>query len=537
MSRPSGRLREAEQKAQAKPPPPIDLLEKLANPEKPYLKKSPRLQIVNGGTERPQPKALKASKAEAEIALEEQEALKAEAPVTAADLNGDEVKRRKTMRWLKLKEINSRYGVIRSYGGKCVVVTEGRSPINPNKKVYVFQSKEAFEQWMANEFVPSLKKKDERDAVGSWWWRHPKRRQYDAVVFEPLEPPIVRTADGPSLFNTYLGWGVEPKQGDWSLMRRHIKEVLANSDPKTDDYITRWTAWSIQHPDKLPLVALVLIGCKGRGKGTFARALEIIFGSHSLQISSQRHVVGNFNAHLENLILMISDEAYWAGHKADAGSLQRMITEPSLTIEAKGYDVRNVKNRIHLLMLAEPGWAVPAGQDERRYAVYEVSEEARDEAYFKALYREIDGGGPAAMLYDLQHMDLGDWHPRHIYKTAALRHQQELSLSPWDEWMLGLLEEGELPGTVAGRLRTASPTALLYDAKEKVLRLRDQGKMKLADYLGKQWQCTKYHDGPVRGYNFPPLANLRSTWDKRFGHREWTIRRNDWGQPVIGNEK
>ena len=47
------RLREAEQKAQAKPPPPIDLLEKLANPEKPYLKKSPRLQIVNGGDRAP----------------------------------------------------------------------------------------------------------------------------------------------------------------------------------------------------------------------------------------------------------------------------------------------------------------------------------------------------------------------------------------------------------------------------------------------------------------------------------------------------
>ena len=41
-------------------------------------------------------------------------------------------------------------------------------------------------------------------------------------------------------------------------------------------------------------------------------------------------------------------------------------------------------------------------------AVYEVSERARDEAYFKALYREIEGGGPAAMkcggLIDLSRM-------------------------------------------------------------------------------------------------------------------------------------
>ena len=289
----------------------------------------------------------------------------------------EEEKRRRIARWTKLKDINRKCAVIREYGGKCVVVTEGRSPINPNRKIFVYQSRDAFEAWLANDLVPSLEKKNKTDLVGLWWWRHPKRRQYDGVVFKPLGPPIVQTSNGQLLMNTYLGWGVEPKQGDWPLIRQHIKQVLAKDDPKADEYIVRWAAWAIQHPDMLPLVALVLIGFKGRGKGTFARVLERVVGDHSLQISNQRHIVGNFNAHLENLILMISDEAFWAGHKADAGTLQRMITEPTLAIEAKGYDVRNVKNYVHLLMLAEPGWTVPAGQDERRYAVFDVCDEVR----------------------------------------------------------------------------------------------------------------------------------------------------------------
>jgi hypothetical protein len=280
----------------------------------------------------------------------------------------------------------------------------------------------------------------------------------------------------------------------------------------------------------LPLVALVLIGLKGQGKGTFARVLEIIYGNHALQISNQRHIVGNFNAHLENLILMISDEAYWAGHKADAGTLQRMITEPTLAIEAKGCDVRNVKNYVHLLMLAEPGWSVPAGQNERRYAVYEVSEDIRDKTYFDALYQQINGDGPAAMLYDLQQMNLGDWHPRQIYRTDALRYQQELSLSPLDEWMLGLLEDGKLPGTLPARHRTANPTTLLYNAQNKILKLHDLGKMKLSDYLRRQWQCTP-QGGGQRGYNFPPLTEMRTIWDKRFGQRKWS-KYLDWGQPM-----
>ncbi|MFZ2082332.1 MAG: primase-helicase family protein, partial [Xanthobacteraceae bacterium] len=457
---------------------------------------------------------------------DEEEALKAEAPVAVTDLNPEEQRKRRLIRWMKLKEINHRYAVIKLYGGKCVVVTAGRSPVNPNKKIFIFQSREAFEQWKANEFIPSLEKKNKNDAVGPWWWRHPKRRQYDGAVFRPLAPSIVRTSDGQLLLNTYLGWGVEPKQGDWSLIRQHIKAVLANGDPKTDDYIIRWTAWGFQYPDILPLVALVLIGLKGRGKGTFARVLEIIYGDHSLQISSQRHIVGNFNAHLENLILMISDEAYWAGHKADAGTLQRMITEPTLAIEAKGYDVRNVRNYIHLLMLAEPGWSVPAGQDERRYAVYEVSKEARDEAYFKTLYREIAGGGPAAMLYDLQRMDLGDWHPRQVYKTNAFRRQQDMSLGHLEEWLLTLLEDGCLPSSPTGKPWASTPTNLLYDAKHKVPRLRDLSFNQLADFL-KEWGCDK-SGGDDRLWRFRPLTEIRAAWDQRYAPREWSPI-GDWG--------
>ena len=80
----------------------------------------------------------------------------------------------------------------------------------------------------------------------------------------------------------YLGWGVDPKHGDWSLIRQHIREVLANGDSKVDNYIMNWVAWSVQHPDRLPEVALTLIGEKGTGKGTLARALRMIFGSHSI---------------------------------------------------------------------------------------------------------------------------------------------------------------------------------------------------------------------------------------------------------------
>jgi hypothetical protein len=92
-----------------------------------------------------------------------------EASSAVKELGVAEVNRRRMIRRLKLQEINHRYAVIRSFGGKCVVVTTGRSPLDPNKKVFLIQSREAFEQWKANEFIPSLEKINKTEAVGPWW--------------------------------------------------------------------------------------------------------------------------------------------------------------------------------------------------------------------------------------------------------------------------------------------------------------------------------------------------------------------------------
>ena len=83
--------------------------------------------------------------------------------------------------------------------------------------------------------------------IGKWWLGHPKRRQYRGVTFVPAGPAVI---DGK--LNLWRGWGVEPKKGDWSLMRRHIRDVLAAGDPAVDAYTINWLAWTFQHPANKP---------------------------------------------------------------------------------------------------------------------------------------------------------------------------------------------------------------------------------------------------------------------------------------------
>jgi hypothetical protein len=151
--------------------------------------------------------------------------------------------------------------------------------------------------------------------------------------------------------------GIEEEQGNWGLIRSHIFDVLASGNKEFADYIFRWLAWTIQNPDKQAEVALVLIGAKGAGKGTLARCLKPIFGAHAFQVTSREEVIGQFNGHLQDCILFVADEAYWGGDKRCVGRLQGMITEPALSIERKGIDIFQVRNYLHVVMLAEPGWA------------------------------------------------------------------------------------------------------------------------------------------------------------------------------------
>jgi hypothetical protein len=127
---------------------------------------------------------------------------------------------------------------------------------------------------------------------------------------------------------------------------------------------------------------------------------------------------------------------------------------------------RCLRNRV------QASWVIPAGRYERRYAALAVSPIKRgDKSYFKALHKQIAEGGAEAMLYDLQRMDLGDWHPRDIPHALlcnpALQKQQGFTLPPIEQWYVSLLHDGVLPGSLANKPNTAYTKSLLDDDPDR----------------------------------------------------------------------
>jgi transposase len=272
------------------------------------------------------------------------------------------------------------------------------------------------------------------------WLGHEDRRQYlGGVVFDP-------TGNVPAdTLNLWEGFAVEPKAGDWSLLKEHMLTVLCAGNQRYFDYLMGWLAYMIQHPDEQGKVAVILCGIEGCGKGIFAHAVKNLFGQHGLYISNAKHLVGNFNIHLRDTVLLFADEAFFAGDKAHTGVLKSLVTEEFLTVEGKFRDVVQSPNYLHILMASNERWVVPAGLEARRFFVLNVLPDRKgDFAYFNAILQQLKNGGYEAMLQDLLDYDLTEFNVADVPQTEGLGEQKKLTFNTEQAWWMDVLQRGHV---------------------------------------------------------------------------------------------
>ena len=274
--------------------------------------------------------------------------------------------------------------------------------------------------------------------VATVWLHHRNRRQFTGgMVFDPS----ARNHD-PDVLNLWQDFGVKPKPGSCHLFKEHMRTVICCGDTNLYEYVLDWCADAVQHPDRRGQVALVLCGPEGTGKGIFANAMKYLFGQHGLAISNAKHLVGHFNAHLRDTVLLFADEAFWAGNPAHVAILKALITENDLLVEAKYQNAVPAKNHLHIIMASNEDWVVPASLESRRFAVFSVDlSRMGDLAYFADIQHELEHGGYEALLAELlDRVPFSDI--RQIPVTDALITQRKMSLPTAEAWWLDCLSRG-----------------------------------------------------------------------------------------------
>ena len=257
------------------------------------------------------------------------------------------------------------------------------------------------------------------------------------------------------------------------------------------------------------------------------------FGPHGLKIHNPQHLTGKHNKHLQNRLLVCADEAVWAGDKQAERVLKGMVTERTLTIEPKGVDAFAWPNRLAIIQSTNDKWIVPATWDERRYAVFEVNPvHIQQREYFERLFAEIDGGGAAAMLYDLLRLDLQGWHPRYdIPQTKALIEQKVQSLDGLEQWWLAKLSTAETPTAQQRNPRWVLSKRLYEDAIHHNPRAKYVTETEVGNFL-REMGCEHKSTGLAWGWVFPPIEEARRAWEIKMGGKHEWLRPNvkEWNQ-------
>ena len=443
-----------------------------------------------------------------------------------------------------LLEMNSKHAVVRNYGGKCVVTDELYDP-QLNRCLLVPQTFDHFRNGYLNRKIQDgcdSKGNPKFVPLGKWWLEHPLRRTYKKVVFAPNQ-------DIPDAYNLWKGFAVKTIAGDWSLFRDHILHVVCSGDEDCFQYLIQWMARCVQEPEGSGQVAIVLRGGKGCGKSLFVEPFGKLFGEHFLATTSAEHIAGRFNEHLQTVVVLFGDEAFFAGNKDHERTLKGLVTQDELSFEGKGRPVKMGRNHVHLLLASNSTWVVPAHGKERRYLVLDVSEKKTgDRDYFSAIAKQMKNGGSEAMLHDLLQMDLTGFEVREFPQTAALREQQQESANFEESAIVEFLKDGFTqdhefhsyePNEISpdGLLESAISRGFVGRSEEKHSNLTRMGhflrKLARLDPDGDPISHRRHRGNGDTGsrvtvYELRSLGELRKEFDYLVGPEGWPESPSEW---------
>ena len=400
----------------------------------------------------------------------------------------------------------------------------------------MFLSHVGFDNWLKNRHVV---RDGKQISLAKYWLSHSQRRQYEGLVFAPGR-------DVPGHYNLWKGFSVKPQPGDCSKFLAHIKENVCLNDSELFGWVIGWFAHMVQKPDEKIGTALVLRGKQGTGKTIIGKVIRSLLGSHYTAVADPRYITGRFNSHLASCLLLHADEGFWAGDHAAEGKLKDLVTGDQHLIEYKGKEPIKVKNYTRLFVTGNPHWLVPAGYEERRFAVLDVGEDhMQDHAYFQAIDEEMNNGGREALLDYLLRFDLGKVNLRTIPKTSALLDQKVESLSGEQSWWLDMLTNGVLPrGCESGKncpVRTLHNSYIEHAGRTGIRRRASE--TQIGTFLHRHTpglrrhrvSCSIRRPGsgvatPTRdyAYEFPPLAECRAAFENLIQQKiDWPEQR-DW---------
>lgn len=441
-----------------------------------------------------------------------------------------------------IREMNARFGIL-THGSSTRIILKN----NTSAEVLAWLSKGSFEDRLAPEKFPVTDDSGNTTwrSKSRFWLQHPFAAHYHEVDFNPALPP----GHNGHVWNMWRGFAVSPIHGGWDKLKEHIQKNICSEDDDRFKWLLNWLALGVQQPAHVIGTAPVLKGLPGTGKGILAHAYGRLWGPHFVSVTKDDHVRGRFNQHLEGRRFVYVDEAMFGGDRKNAGVIKTMLTEPQIMIERKGVDPIWLDNHMVFMIASNERSVVPADIGDRRWQVFEVSDQHReDKPYFSAIMKQLREGGYEAMLHELLERDILDGpDPRKTIRTPELFEQIIQAQGPVEKYIFQFLDSGclpqpEAPGNGPGITTIAAMFSEMKSSQpgagyvHETLFGRDLGKVfeRLKKVQSGKFIRGYSHQGEplvVRSmrYQFPPLRECRKMFEDYIGQPiPWQREAQEW---------
>lgn len=266
--------------------------------------------------------------------------------------------------------------------------------------------------------------------LGPRWLAWPRRRSYDDVVFYPGD------ISDRNVYNLWKGFAFEPEPiGSCDLFLDHIRVNICSENNEHYNWLLDWMADAIQRPWRKNWTALLLESPEeGTGKGFFVNHFGKLFGRHFTAFNKPSQLLGKFNSHIEDKLIVFLDEGSLI-EKYAYDYAKSLITEPTIQIEPKGHSMREVKSYHRVIVASNDEHILRATAHDRRWTALRVSAHCKNNlGYFSAIEAQLRNGGYQALMKLLSERKYNEENVKITLKTESLSHQKEQSVSPLLDW-------------------------------------------------------------------------------------------------------
>lgn len=276
-------------------------------------------------------------------------------------------------------------------------------------------------------------------SAAATWLRWPLRVEVSKLTYKPGKESFVEHGES-LLFNTWPGWGVQPKKGDVTPFKDLIDHLFKGSEPKAKEWFMRWLAYPLQYPGVKMYSSAVVHGIKhGTGKSLIGYTLGRIYGDNFAELNSS-DLTNRFNEWAESKQFALGDDITGSNKRADADYLKKMITQERLRLNPKHIRSYVVPDCINYYFTSNQPDAFFLEDDDRRFFIHEVIGGPLPEEFYVEYDLWLDSGGSAAVFDYLLNLDLDSFNPAApAYRTSAKDRMINTGRSDLASWVRQLI--------------------------------------------------------------------------------------------------